>query len=136
MSHHQLAFYDVMPTLCDIIGVKNYVKRYSNNELKPDYFDGLSFAPTLLGGKQPSHDHLYWEFHETDQIAVRRGDWKLVVMAGKPHLYNLANDVHEDHDVAALYPERVAQLVDIVHSEHIDNPTFRVTLPEVKKYCE
>ena len=51
-------------------------------------------------------------------------------------LYNLADDVHEDHDVAALYPERVAQLVDIVHSEHIDNPTFRVTLPEVKKYCE
>ena len=136
VSHHQLAFYDVMPTLCDIIGVKNYVKRYSNKELKPDYFDGLSFAPTLLGGKQPSHDHLYWEFHETDQIAVRRGDWKLVVMAGKPHLYNLADDVHEDHDVAALYPELVAQLVDIVHSEHIDNPTFRVTLPEVKKYCE
>ena len=40
--------------------------------------------------KQQKHAFLYWEFHETDQIGVRMGDWKLVVKKGEPHLYDLA----------------------------------------------
>ena len=28
------------------------------------------------------------------------GDWKLIVIRGVPHLYNLATDLHEDKDVA------------------------------------
>ena len=35
------------------------------------------------------------------QIGVRMGDWKMVVKKGKPFLYNLATDIHEDHDIAA-----------------------------------
>ena len=42
--------------------------------------DGISILPTLTGkGRQRKHDHLYWEFHETDMLGVRQGDWKLVV---------------------------------------------------------
>ena len=130
VSNHQMAFYDVMPTLCDIIGVKNYTKRYARSA--NDTFDGLSFAPTLTGkGVQPKHPHLYWEFHETDQIAVRQGDWKLLVIAGKPHLYNLADDVHEDHDVAALHPEKVKELIEIVLKEHTPSKNFKITLPQI-----
>lgn len=130
VSDHQLAFYDVMPTLCEIIGVKNYEKRYRNKSLTVDYFDGLSFAPTLLGKKQQAHDYLYWEFHETDQIAVRQGDWKLIVRKGKPSLYNLANDLHEDHDVAAENAQIVNKMIDIIMREHVENSNFRVTLPQ------
>ena len=127
----QFAFYDLMPTFCDLAGVKNFRKRYTNRQLAGDGFDGLSIAPTLLGddAKQLKHDHLYWEFHETDQIAVRRGDWKLIVVKGKPHLYNLVTDLHEDNDVSAAHPDIVAELVDVIRKEHVDNPLFKVTLP-------
>ena len=125
------AFYDLMPTFCDIAGVKNFRKRYTNRSLPGDCFDGLSIAPTLLGDntKQQRHEHLYWEFHETDQIAVRRGDWKLIVVKGIPRLYNLATDLHEDKDIAAEHPEIVRELFDIIRKEHTDNPMFKVTLP-------
>ena len=120
-----------MPTFCDLAGVKNFRKRYTNRKLAGDGFDGLSIAPTLLGdnSKQLQHDHLYWEFHETDQIAVRRGDWKLIVVKGKPRLYNLATDLHEDNDVSAAHPDIVAELVDVIRKEHVDNLLFKVTLP-------
>ena len=96
-----------------------------------DYFDGISFLPTLLGKdrRQRRHDYLYWEFDETDQVAVRKGDWKLISKRGVPHLYNLAKDIHEDNDVAALHPDIVKQLVAIVHREHTPSPHFTVTMP-------
>lgn len=40
-----------MPTFCDVAGIKNYEKKYRNKEKEVDYFDGISFAPTLLGKK-------------------------------------------------------------------------------------
>ena len=131
VSDLQFAFYDLMPTFCDLAGVKNFRKRYTNRKLAGDGFDGLSIAPTLLGdnSKQLQHEHLYWEFHETDQIAVRRGDWKLIVVKGKPRLYNLATDLHEDNDVSAAHPDIVAELVDVIRKEHVDNELFKVTLP-------
>ena len=131
VNDHQLAFYDLMPTFCDIAGQKDYVKRFTNRSKDNDYFDGLSFAPTLLGNdaQQPRHDHLYWEFAETDQIGVRKGDWKLIVKHGIPELYNLATDLHEDHDVAASHPDIVNDLIAIIHREHTPSPHFPVTLP-------
>lgn len=127
----QVAFYDVMPTFCDLIGVENYVERYSNSEKKENYFDGISFAPTLLGNEeeQVKHKYLYWEFNETDQIAVRMGDWKLLVKKGVCSLYDLATDIHEDTDVASTYPDIVEQMKGIIKKEHISNPYFNVTLP-------
>ena len=48
VNDHQLAFYDLMPTFCDVAGVKNYVKKYTNKKKKgTDYFDGISIYPTL-----------------------------------------------------------------------------------------
>ena len=61
---------------------------------------------------------------------MRRGDWKLVVVMGEPRLYNLANDIHEDNDLAAVHPEIVRELVDIIKKEHRDNPMFEVTMPK------
>ena len=106
------------------------MERYANGQL--NYFDGISFAPTLLGKdkKQRQHDFLYWEFCETDQIAVRQGDWKLFVEKGVCHLYNLADDIHEDHDLAAQYPERVEAMKQIVFEQHVESPYFKVTLPQ------
>lgn len=130
VNDHILAFYDVMPTLCDIIGAD--ITRYRNKSLSVDYFDGISFAPTITGeGKQAKHEFLYWEFGETDQMAVRAGDWKLIVKRGNTELYNLAEDIHEDNDIADAHPEIVDRLVRIALREHTPSDNFSVTLPKV-----
>lgn len=131
VNDHQLAFYDLMPTYCDLIGVKNYTKKYGNKKKKTDYFDGISFLPTLLGkGDQKTHEFLYWEFSETNQIGVRLGDWKMVVKKGIPSLYNLATDIHEDHDVSAEHADIVSQMKKIIQEQHKPSPYFVVTLPQ------
>ena len=131
VNDHQCAFYDIMPTFCDVAGVKNYTKKYTNKKKEIDYFDGISFYPTLLGKEgQKEHDFLYWEFNETNQIAVRMGDWKLIVKKGQPSLYNLATDIHEDTDVAAQHPDIVKQMKEIIKSQHTPNEHFSVTLPD------
>ena len=131
VNDHQLAFYDLMPTFCDVAGIENYVERYTNEKLEKDYFDGISFAPTMLGeGKQEKHEFLYWEFHETNMMALRMGDWKLVVQNGNCQLYDLVNDTHEDNNLAAQYPEVVAKMKEILLREHTHSNLFNVTLPQ------
>lgn len=95
-SDHVSAFWDIMPTFCDIIGVD-----------VPENTDGISFLPTMLGNDeaQQKHDYLYWEFHEKGgRQAVRMGPWKAVkynVFKGnKPiELYDLRIDIGEENDV-------------------------------------
>src|SRR5207237_111292 len=74
----------------------------------------LSLVPALLNtGQQKQHEFLYWEFHEGgSQQAVRTGDWKAIrTRPNAPlELYNLATDLHEDHDVAARHPDVVARV--------------------------
>jgi len=60
---------------------------------------------------------------------VRMGDWKLVVKKGEPLLYNLADDIHEDNDIAAQHPDIIQQMINIIHAQHTSNPNFTVTIP-------
>ena len=137
VNDHQLAFYDVMPTLLDYAGLDGdaYSLKSSTEESK---YDGISFCETLTGNdeEQEKHEFLYWEFHETNMMALRMGDWKLVVMGGTPHLYDLSNDIHEDKDVAGQHPELVAKMVKIIHREHTDSPMFKVTLPAYARHTD
>jgi arylsulfatase len=61
------AFYDLLPTLCDITG----------SEIPGDS-DGISFLPVLMGKPQKkTHEFLYWEFPAYGgQQAIRMGKWK------------------------------------------------------------
>lgn len=122
-TDHMIAFYDVMPTFCDLVGV-DLEQKYDSTGT-----DGISFLPLLTGKPQPEHEFLYWEFHETDQIGVRAGDWKMVVVKGVPRLYNLAEDISETNDVAAQNPQIVEQMVDIIYQQHTPSTLFRITLP-------
>ncbi len=130
VNDHQLAFYDLMPTFCELAGIENYVEKYRNPNLENDYFDGISFAPTLTGkGEQEKHEFLYWEFHETNMMALRMDNWKLVVQNGNCSLYDLANDLHEDNNIASQYPEIVEKMKTILKREHTNSSLFQVTLP-------
>ncbi len=79
-----------------------------------------------------AHPYLYWEFNETNQIAVRKDNWKLIVKSGVSELYDLATDVHEDTNLASQHPEIVAELQSIILQSHTPNPYFHVTLPQWK----
>lgn len=135
VSDLQFAFYDLMPTFCDVAGITGYPDAFRNKAKteagETDYFDGISIYPTLMGqpDKQVKHDYLYWEFNTTQMLAVRKGDWKLVVQNGQSRLYDLANDLHEDKDVASRNPKVLNELKSIIRKEHVDNPTFPITMP-------
>lgn len=131
VNDHQLAFYDLMPTFLDYAGLNGdeYSRKSTTDER---VYDGISFYETLTGNdaEQEKHEFLYWEFHETNMMGLRMGDWKLVVNRGQTYLYDLSTDIHEDNNVAAQHPDVVARMVNIIYREHVDNPLFRVTLPE------
>jgi arylsulfatase A len=102
VSDHVWAHWDVLPTLADVAGATI-----------PDGLDGMSMARALRGQAQPTHEFLYWEFHERGfQQAVRMGRWKaLRLKAGAPlELYDLDADPGEAHDVAGTHPEIVAKV--------------------------
>ncbi|MEZ5045069.1 MAG: arylsulfatase [Saprospiraceae bacterium] len=112
-SNHISAFYDVMPTICEL-----------TNQPLPPGTDGISFLPTLLGQTQQEHPYLYWEFPEYDgQQAVRMGPWKAIRMDIKKgnmaiQLFNLETDPREQTDLAAEYPDLIKQIEDIMIKEH------------------
>lgn len=113
-SDHVCAFWDFLPTCCELAGVPT-----------PEETDGLSFLPTLLGQpqRQRQHPYLYWEFHEQGKKqAVRMGHWKGVRLnvakdpAGPIELYHLAEDPGEQENVASRNPEAVARIATIMAS--------------------
>ena len=122
VSDHVCAFWDMMPTFADMIGVKLPVSMQH---------DGISFYPTLIGKKrQPQHEYLYWEFHERNgSIAIRRGNWKAVrrnAFSNKAHteLYDLSTDIHEDRDLATEFPEIVNELENDMQKAHTESSVF------------
>lgn len=123
-SGHVSAFWDFLPTLCELAGAAI-----------PAGIDGISYAPTLLGRAQAQREHefLYWEILSKGRghQAVRAGTWKLVkVTQDSPYeLYDLAADPGEHTDVASAHPDVVARLAAISQREHRDNPLFPLRLP-------
>ncbi|RAI94862.1 arylsulfatase [Algoriphagus yeomjeoni] len=113
-TDHISAFYDVMPTICDLLGIA-----------PPLDADGKSFLPTLLGVEQEAHEFLFWEFPEYGgQQAVRMGKWKAVrqniVKENnlEIELYDLSTDPQEQNNVAEANPEIVQRMKEIMKNEH------------------
>jgi arylsulfatase A-like enzyme len=117
VSAHVSAFWDFMPTACEIAAVP-----------VPPGLDGISFFPELQGTTQDRHEYLYWEFHEnqfSDQ-AIRVGNWKAVRhgLARPVELYDLSSDPGEIEDIAADRPEVCDRLEPIFSSAHLPNPVW------------
>jgi arylsulfatase A-like enzyme len=79
--------------------------------------DGIDILPLLSNRELPPERSLYWRWW--GQMAVRRGDWKLVSGALSRHsiparhqfgLFNVAADVTELNDMAADRPDLVRSL--------------------------
>ena len=107
---------DILPTALAAAGAA----------VKPEWkLDGVNLLPYLMGEKpEPPHEELFWRFGA--QLAIRKGDWKLVKgpgMAGGPanlaggkatttgaELYNLTQDIGEKHNLAVQEPEKFKEL--------------------------
>ena len=114
-SDHISAFWDFLPTCCEIIGEKPLAD-----------IDGTSMLPTFLGKPrtQKKHKYLYWELR--GQQAVRMGKWKALRLKPdrKIELYNLDEDIGESHNVAGEHPDIVAKVAEIFRSGRTGSEVF------------
>ncbi|MHC4993672.1 MAG: sulfatase-like hydrolase/transferase [Planctomycetota bacterium] len=110
---------DLVPTLASWIGFKTTGLP----------IDGVDLSPAIFEGKTVTRD-LY--FNRGFDKALRRGDWKyLQDLDGAPMLFNLANDREEQHDLAAVYPAKLNELmsahkaISATHRQPDIPPRFR-----------
>lgn len=107
---------DILPTALAAAGVTLADK---------ETLDGVNLIPFLTGGDSGfPHESLYWRFGP--QIALRKGDWKLVkapdgggVNGGSKdgrattvgaQLYNLKHDIGERENLAEKHPDKLHEL--------------------------
>jgi arylsulfatase A-like enzyme len=102
---HPVIALDILPTACTVAGVKT-----------PAKVDGRNLTPYLLGeNKAAPHEALVWRFGP--QKAIRKGNWTLVdwrdfetKTSSGWQLFDLSKDIGQQDNVAAKYPEVVAEL--------------------------
>jgi arylsulfatase A-like enzyme len=120
-SDHPSAHYDFAATAAELAGVE-----------PPKDTNGISYVPEMLGGDQPKHDYLYWEFpaHGGKQ-AARDGKWKAVRLNTRKkgrdaplELYNLEKDIAEQNDVSDRNPDVVKHMKKIMAEAHEDSELF------------
>lgn len=106
------AFWDVMPTLCEITGTP-----------VPGNRDGISFLPALQGKKQPEHKYLYWQFKEGSLYseALLQGEWKLIRFKERGQkerleLYHIDKDPAEKNNISGQHPDRVLRMKALMPS--------------------
>lgn len=114
VSDHVWAFWDLMPTIADITGIK-----------APNNTDGISINPLLRGEQaaQKSHRFLYWEYD--GEQAVRMGEWYGVKdRKGKLALFDLQKDPGQYDDLSNQQPEIAKEITQIMKTEHVPGFTW------------
>jgi arylsulfatase A-like enzyme len=106
---------DFFPTLLEIAGLP----------AEPDvHCDGHSFAELLAGRPWARPEPIYWHYPhygnqgDTPGSSIRDREWKLLEFFEDDHyeLYNLADDLGEEHDLSESHPEKVVELAAKLHS--------------------
>jgi arylsulfatase A-like enzyme len=121
-SDHVSYFGDWFATACELADTE-----------PPTNLDSISFLPTLLGepAKQKEHDFLFWEFHEKgyDQAALYQGRWKGIRLGSINNplaLYDLQNDIAEEHDIASEHPEITEKIDTFLKSARSESKDWPV----------
>lgn len=99
---------DWMPTICALAGV----------DVDPDSlnWDGTNITPLLMGDGSLPERSLYSAGTQFRSQALRRGDWKLIVYAGKEQvaqrveLFDIGNDPNERTNLADSSKDKAEEL--------------------------
>lgn len=99
---------DFYPTILELAGLPLMPEQHE---------DGVSLLSVLEGGTIGPRD-LFWHYpHYGNQggepsSIIRSGNWKLIYYHedSRSELYNLSDDIGEQNDLTALYPEKVSDL--------------------------
>jgi arylsulfatase A-like enzyme len=127
---------DILPSLAYITGA-DLPKGFEG--------DGEDMGETLLGTEtQKRKTDLMWDFgrneffrnpaqpyHQSQHLAIRRGDWKLLVNSDGTELalYNLKKDRSETTDMADKHPELSAELSNKVIDWYKTEGKVRTEMP-------
>jgi arylsulfatase A len=108
---------DILPSLCEIAGA----------EVSRDRpIDGTSFLPIFRGRKLKRKVPLYWRYNNALSkpftVAMRQGDWKILAdnEMTKFELYNLRQDIAEEHNLASSQPKRLEGMKKILAKLHTE----------------
>lgn len=129
-----LGVVDVLPTVCEMTGAPLPAKRV---------IDGTSMLPVFKGEQLQRKTPLFWFFYRmAPAAAMREGDWMLIGYLEKPgykfahslqaqdlpyiytskfervELYNLREDIGQQHDVSKMNPERVERMKAAMNALH------------------
>ena len=116
VCHEPIISNDFFPTVVEIAGMVDSA---------PNATDGLSIVPLLRDAEaRLNREALYWHYPHyhaqgaTPHGAIRVGSWKLIEFFEDMHveLYNLAEDIGEQHDRAAEMPEKASALREQLHA--------------------
>jgi len=122
VSDEYLIIEDFYPTILEMAGIAN-VETIQE-------IDGISFMPLLKEEKTKEKNRpLFWHYPNEwgpsgpgigASSAVRKGDWKLIYyhLDERMELFNLKEDIGEQHDLVASNPEKVRELA-IVLSDYL-----------------
>lgn len=107
---------DWMPTFCSLAG--------SNMDEKAVNWDGTNIWPALIGDEKLADRPLYSAGPRFRALALRKGDWKLVVFPNtkdgvpdKTELFNIADDPSESNDLSKEMPDKVMELLKALEEE-------------------
>ncbi len=126
----QVITMDYYPTILEITGAAGDAAHNAN-------VDGLSLVPLFRNpAASLGRDALYWHYPHYNPFvgipygAVRSGDHKLIEYYedGRVELYDLSNDLSEEHDLGAAQPEIAARLKRLLH-EHRDRVGAQMPVP-------
>jgi arylsulfatase A len=106
---------DFFPTILDMLGLP--IPREYN-------LDGVSIVPLLKGKNELDREAIYWHFPhysnhgmQSPGGAIRAGDYKLLEYFenNTVQLFNLKEDIGEQHDLSGSAPEKVNELRTMLH---------------------
>lgn len=141
VSDQQVTSIDILPTLCAVTGAR----------LPHEKIDGINVEPVLRGEEMEILKHRPFFYHSEEEIlGVRVGPWKYIDgydawwildregndgqngTYRKEHLpkslYNLKDDVGEEHNLIGDYPDKAAELSAILDR-------FRSSIEAEKRPC-
>lgn len=125
--------YDILPTVCDLAGIKDWPAAIEGGSLKSALAggDAVKRLEDFLVFHWPHYQH---QKHSTPDTTLLQDGWKLHYWweTGETQLFHLDKDLGESKDVASEFPDRAAKmksalqdhLKQIHAQEPVPNPDF------------